>query len=147
MLHVFGRTTSNYTEVFPIFRVPSQRPIWPCLGSTTYGGGQPHLYFVNGNLTFNNVSGGDNQFSTSTTSVLTGGMAQGGQGLFALDISNTVGNPSLLTGGNVFGQQCTVGPLPTDSGFTNLGYTFAKPVVAQVYARWVKMGDDYRQRL
>ena len=134
MLHVFGRTTSNYTEVFSYIPRAVTAANLALLGSTTYGGAQPHLYFVNGNLTFNNVSGGDNQFSTSTTSVLTGGMAQGGQGLFALDISNTVANPSLLTGGSVFGVGNVLWDhVPTDSGFTNLGYTFAKPVIAQVY--------------
>jgi type IV pilus assembly protein PilY1 len=134
MLHVFGRTTSNYTEVFSYIPRAVTAANLALLGSTTYGAAQPHLYFVNGNLTFNNVSGGDNQFSTSTTSVLTGGMAQGGQGLFALDISNTVGNPSLLTGGNVFGTGNVLWDhVPADSGFANLGYTFAKPVIAQVY--------------
>ncbi|WP_199102255.1 pilus assembly protein [Aquitalea sp. ASV11] len=134
MLHVFGRTTSNYTEVFSYIPRAVTAANLALLGSTTYGAAQPHLYFVNGNLTFNNVSGGDNQFSTSTTSVLTGGMAQGGQGLFALDISNTVANPSLLTGGSVFGAGNVLWDhVPTDSGFTNLGYTFAKPVIAQVY--------------
>lgn len=139
MLHVFGRTTSNYTEVFSYLPRAVTAANLALLGSTTYGGTQPHLYFVNGNLTFNNISGGDNQFSASTTSVLTGGMAQGGQGLFALDISNTVTNPSLLTGGSVFGANNVLWDhVPADSGFTNLGYTFAKPVIAQVYANGVK---------
>ena len=137
MLHVFGRTTSNYTEVFSYIPRAVTAANLALLGSTTYGAAQPHLYFVNGNLTFNNVSG--NQFSTATTSVLTGGMAQGGQGLFALDISNTVGNPSLLTGGKVFGTGNVLWDhVPADSGFTNLGYTFAKPVIAQVYVNGAK---------
>ncbi|WP_287879197.1 PilC/PilY family type IV pilus protein [Aquitalea sp.] len=139
MLHVFGRTTSNYTEDFSYIPRAVTVANLTALGSTTYGGAQPHLYFVNGSLTFNNVSGGDNQFSTATTSVLTGGMAQGGQGLFALDISNTVANPSLLTGGSVFGISNVLWDhVPADSGFANLGYTFAKPVIAQVYVNGVK---------
>jgi type IV pilus assembly protein PilY1 len=139
MLHVFGRTTSNYTESFAYIPRAVTVANLTALGSTTYGGAQPHLYFVNGSLTFNNVSGGDNQFSTAATSVLTGGMAQGGQGLFALDISNTVANPSMLTGGSVFGVSNVLWDhVPADSGFANLGYTFAKPVIAQVYVNGVK---------
>lgn len=139
MLHVFGRTLSNYTESFSYIPRAVTVANLTALGSTTYGGAQPHLYFVNGSLTFNNVTGGDNQFSTTTTSVLTGSMAQGGQGLFALDISKTVAKPAATASADLFSASNVLWDhVPADSGFTNLGYTFAKPVIAQVYASGVK---------
>ena len=139
MLHVFGRTTSNYTEAFSYIPRAVTAANLALLGSTTYGTAQPHLYFVNGSLTFNNVSGGDNQFSTANNAILTGGMAQGGQGLFALDISNTVANPAQLSGGSAFGSKNVLWDhVPADPGFGNLGYTFAKPVIAQVYVNGAK---------
>ncbi|MTD33163.1 PilC/PilY family type IV pilus protein [Paludibacterium denitrificans] len=144
MLHVFGRKLDNYTESFSYIPRAVQ-PNLMSLGKTTYGKADPHLYFVNGALTFNNVTGGDDQFDSKAYSVLTGSLAQGGQGIFALDISKTVAKPAATDASDLFSASNVLWDhTSSDTSFTNLGYTFSKPVVAQVYLAWEKkMGRDY----
>lgn len=148
MLHVFGRTTSNYTESFSYIPRAVQSNLLT-LGKTTYGSSDPHLYYVNGALTFNNVTGGDNQFDASTYSILTGSLAQGGQGIFALDVSKTVAKPAATAASDLFSASNVLWDhTSSDTDFTNLGYTFSKPVVAQIYSggqkKWVVItGNGY----
>ncbi|MDR2187706.1 MAG: hypothetical protein LBE62_06590 [Azonexus sp.] len=116
MLH--GFTTSNMTEIFGF--VPS--PVYPKLKTLTainYGGPvTPHVYHVNGALRQQDL-----KLSGGWMTLLVGGLAQGGQGWFALNATNptTLADPDTAVKWEF-----------TDKSDPDLGYTFGIPVIYNV---------------
>ncbi|MDR1994447.1 PilC/PilY family type IV pilus protein [Azonexus sp.] len=116
MLH--GFTTNNMTEVFGF--VPS--PVYPQLKQLTdpnYGSpSAPHAYHVNGVLHQQDVKLGG-----VWATLLVGGLAQGGQGYFALNATSTT---SLSTPATAVKWEFT------DKNDPDLGYTFGSPIIYNV---------------
>jgi|GEM_PF-6645067 len=116
MLH--GFTTNNMTEVFGF--VPS--PVYPQLkqlADPNYGSpAAPHAYHVNGVLHQQDV-----KLGTTWTTLLVGGLAQGGQGYFALNATSTA----------TLSQPATAIKWEfTDKNDPDLGYTFGSPIIFNV---------------
>jgi type IV pilus assembly protein PilY1 len=126
MLHAFRIDASspgeldNMSEIMGY--VPS--PVYPnlkALMSLDYGtANQPHAYFVNGSL-----KQADMKLSNGWTTVVAGGLGQGGQGYFALDVKNEdqLRNPSTAIKWEFTDQQ-----RPT------MGYSFGTPILYNVRA-------------
>lgn len=116
MLH--GFTTNDMTEIFGF--VPS--PVYPQLKQLTaadYGSmANPHAYHVNGVLQQQDV-----KLDDTWTTLLVGGLAQGGQGYFALDASNTT---TLSAPATAIKWEFT------DRSDNDLGYTFGSPIIYNV---------------
>jgi type IV pilus assembly protein PilY1 len=115
MLH--GFSTDNMTEFFGY--VPT--PVYPNLkrlADVNYGNSvtNPHAYFVNGGL--RNM---DAKLGTDWKTLLVGGLAQGGQGYFALDATSKAGMNASAVKWEF-----------TDKRDSNLGYTFGAPIVYNV---------------
>jgi type IV pilus assembly protein PilY1 len=86
------------------------------LTSSTYN--QAHQFFVDGSPSAGDVKFSDNSWHT----VLVGGLNDGGQSIYALDVTN----PSSLTN-----QSSVASSVLWEFTDTNLGYTYSRPVVAQ----------------
>lgn len=116
MLH--GFSTSNMAEFFGY--IPS--PVYPnlaLLGKTDYGEGSssPHAYFVNGVLRQQDIKVG-----SGWQTILVGGLAQGGQGYFALNATST----STLTAASGVKWEFT------DQHDSAMGYSFGAPLIYTV---------------
>jgi type IV pilus assembly protein PilY1 len=116
MLHGFG--ADDMTEIFAF--VPS--PVYPklkVLTATDYGGDlNPHAYHVNGALRQQDL-----KLDGVWTTLLVGGLAQGGQGYFALDATSpkTLEKPETAVKWEF-----------TDKSDADLGYTFGAPIIYNV---------------
>lgn len=123
MLHAFRVGPSavggsdNLTEIMGY--VPSAvYPRLPSLTKTDYGGATPHVYHVNGVLRYEDV-----KLSGQWTTLVVGGLAQGGQSYFAIDAKNetTLGSASTAVKWEF-----------TDSQSSDLGYSFGAPIIYNV---------------
>jgi len=138
MLHAVNatKTTEGGKELFAY--VPS--PTYPNLAQLTRPS-YNHQYFVDGPAAF-----GDTFFSNSWHTVLVGTLRAGGQGIFALDISN----PSKSTSGTYPGfDESNASKLVlwefTDADDADLGYTYGQPnVVRMANGKWAAVfGNGY----
>ena len=124
MLHGFNANTGQEAFAF----VP--RAVMPNmykLTSQRYTGGQHH-FFVDGTPTVADV-----YYDNAWHTVLVGTLRAGGRSIFALDITN----PSSI---KLLWEKSS-----SDTGFANLGYTFAQPVIARLHTgKWaVVTGNGY----
>jgi len=122
MLHGFDAVTGS--EMFNF--IPSA--VMPRLNQLTEPS-YSHQFFVDGSPVY-----GDVQIGGSWSSILTGGLRSGGQAMYALDITN----PDSFTASNVLWEF-------TDADDPELGYTFAKPLIAKMNNnKWaVIFGNGY----
>lgn len=112
MLHVFDAGTLSEVLAY----VPATvQPALGALADPGYGGSMPHQYYVNGPLVEEDAGG---------VTSLVGTLAQGGRGVFALNVSN---KSNFSNASTVLWERNS-----SSAGFANLGYTFAKPVIAKV---------------
>jgi hypothetical protein len=115
MLHVFDASTGD--EVFAY--IPSTVvPNLSKLATTPY----VHTYFVDGPLT-----AGDARFDSNWHTVLVGGLAAGGQGYFALNLTDAAVASEALTTNKVLWEFHAGG-----AGATNLGYGYSRPSIVQL---------------
>lgn len=115
MLHVFDANTGD--EVFAY--VPSM--VVANLSKLTTNP-YVHTYFVDGKLT-----AGDARFDGAWHSVLVGGLAAGGKGYFALDLTSaTVVSEAATTGKVLWEFQAA------SAGATNLGYGYSRPSIVRL---------------
>jgi hypothetical protein len=115
MLHVFNAETGD--EVFAY--VPSMVvPNLSKLAANPYA----HTYFVDGPLT-----AGDARFDSSWHSVLVGGLAAGGRGYFALDLTSAAVASEAATTDKVLWEFHA-----GSAGATNLGYGYSRPSIVRL---------------
>jgi len=125
MLHAFDGTTG--VEKFAY--IPS--PVFSTLKNltrTTY----VHKYYVDGSPTV-----GDAFIGSSWKTVLVGGLGGGGQGIYALDITD----PTSFGTGNVLWEFTDGGT----NGDADLGYTFSQPTIVRLHnGKWAAIfGNGY----
>jgi type IV pilus assembly protein PilY1 len=99
-----------------------------------------HAFYVDGSPTM-----GDVFYDDDWHTILVGGLNKGGQGIYALDITN----PSLFTEGNA---ASLVRWEFTDADDADLGYTFSRPAIIKVRngdaTKWVAVfGNGYTNSL
>jgi type IV pilus assembly protein PilY1 len=147
MLHGFNADTG--AEVFAY--IPGAVfPNLKLLAEPTY----QHSYYVDGSPTY-----GDVFYDAAWHTVLVGGLNKGGQGVYALDITNTAklaAAQSTTSGNNPADIALWEFTDAQDTAETNkydLGFTFSQPVVVRVRAgsgtagRWVAIfGNGYNSR-
>lgn len=115
MLHVFDASTGD--EVFAY--IPSMMvPNLSKLATKPY----VHTYFVDGPLT-----AGDARFDSTWHSVLVGGVAAGGKGYFALDLTSAAVVSEAATTDKVLWEFHA-----GSAGATNLGYGYSRPSIVQL---------------
>lgn len=131
MLHAFRIKESspsagdNMTELMAY--IPS--PVYPrlkALGDLTYGqtGGTPHAYHVNGNMQKETVKLGVTANGGGTwTTVVVGGLGQGGQGIFAIDATSVK---------NFSDPTSTIKWEWTDVNDSDMGHVMGTPVIYNV---------------
>lgn len=136
MLHGFNATTG--VEVFAY--VPNiTYPNLSQLTSKTYS----HRYFVDGSPTV-----GDVRLGTTWKTILIGGMNGGGQGIYALDITNT-SKFTEATASNVvmweFTDKDNVATNGITDGDADLGMTYSQPAIAKMHnGKWAAIfGNGY----
>lgn len=124
MLHAFDATSGQETWAYvPATVLPSLYKLADSNYSTK------HQFFVDGTPEVGDIC--PNAPSTTCTAsqwktILVGGLNRGGQGYYALDITNPAA-PSLLWEIS-----------STTTGFTNLGYTYGNPVITKLQdGTWV----------
>jgi type IV pilus assembly protein PilY1 len=127
MLHAFDARAGRGNEIFAF--IPS--PVFPRLknlASQSY----THQFFVDGP-----PSMGDVFYSNAWHTVLVGGLNKGGQGIYALNITD----PSALGASSVLWQF-------TDANDADLGYTFSQPSIVRLRnGRWAAVfGNGYNSR-
>jgi type IV pilus assembly protein PilY1 len=129
MLHGFNASSGN--EVFAY--VPSE-----VYGNLSRLPATPfaHRYFVDGDPVQ-----GDVYINNSWRTILVGSLRKGGQGIFALDITN----PASFTEGNA---SSVVLWEFNDTDDANLGYTYSQPAIAKMQnGKWaVIVGNGYNNR-
>jgi type IV pilus assembly protein PilY1 len=120
MLHAFR--TDNMSEIMGY--IPSAvYPNLKALKSPNYGtAAAPHTYHVNGSLRQADVKLG-NRDSSAWTTLVAGGLGQGGQGYFALDAKN---DTQLTTAENAVKWEFT------DRQHNGMGYSFGAPIIYNV---------------
>ncbi len=86
-----------------------------------------HTYFVDGGLNVGNVT-----LSGTTHSILVSGLGAGGQGLFALDVTNPIPTSEGAASNNALWEitNTTINGVASAS-YSNLGYTYGTPVIAK----------------
>lgn len=121
MLHAFNALTGAERWAYvPSMLIPKMRnlSINPATGSA-----YPHDYYVDGSVMVASISSG-------TKRVLVGGLGAGGKGLFGLDIT---GSARLAPADETAAKTNILWEVTNaSSGYANLGYTFAKPLVTKV---------------
>ena len=117
MLHAFDSDTLEERWAFvPSAVIPN---LWK-LADSNYSAN--HAYFVNGDVTISDICVATDCSSATASdwkTILIGGFEGGGRGYYALDITNP-NVPLLLWEID-----------PSNSDFTNLGYTYGNPVVTK----------------
>lgn len=123
MLHAFN--AKDGVELFGF--IPSS--VFGKLKDLANNTGFKHQYYVDGSPTV-----GDAFFGNKWRTVLVGGLNKGGQGIYALDVTN----PNSFSTSDVLWEF-------TDKNDKDLGYTFSKPVIARVKSgKWVAIfGNGY----
>jgi hypothetical protein len=127
MLHVFNASTGDEIAAFIPAEVVSRLKN---LSDVSYN--DAHEYFVDGQIAVADVDFGD---GNGPRKVLVGGLGGGGQAFYALDVTG-VETPS---GSGVSGpptSDLTSKLLweinDSSSGYTNLGYSYSRPIITQV---------------
>lgn len=109
MLHAFNADSGQ--ELFTY--IPNEvMENLPLLTSKNYA----HRFYVDGSASY-----GDAQINGNWRSVLTAGLRSGGQGIYALDITN----PTSFSSSNVLWEF-------TDEDDPDLGYTFSQPIITRM---------------
>ncbi|WP_374334706.1 pilus assembly protein [Leeia sp.] len=129
MLHGFYGGTVNSGTVTPMDEVMAYVPSKSYynlgeLKETTYGqvaSAHPHTYFVNGQLQISDVRISAGNWRT----YMLGGMGQGGQGMFALDVTS-------MSQFSESSPSTTVKWEFTDRHDISMGYQFARPLITTV---------------
>ncbi len=124
MLH--GINAASGREVLAYVPTPVYRSLSSLTGqSFSVSSGAPHHYFVDGSPTV-----GDVFYGGSWHTLLVGTLAAGGQGLFALDVTD----PGSFTEANA---RSIVRWEFTDANDADLGYTFGQPLIVKTKnGRW-----------
>ncbi len=131
MLHGFEATkpTVGTTGTEKLAYVP--RAVFPRLTRLT-GSNYAHRFFVDGSPT-----AGDAFWGGVWHTVLVGGLNKGGQGIYALDITNPSGFNESSASSLVLWEF-------TDANDKDLGYTFSRPSIARTKAGWAAIfGNGY----
>ncbi len=81
-----------------------------------------HYYFVDGTLTVEDV-----QFGTTWHSVLVGGLAAGGRGFFALDVTDPKANDETAAANKILWEFNT-----NTLGADNIGYSYGRPSIVRL---------------
>jgi type IV pilus assembly protein PilY1 len=128
MLHGFNATTGVEALAFipsPVFRN------LPELTKPNYS----HRFYVDGSPTM-----GDAFYGSAWHTVLVGGLNKGGQGIYALDVTN----PSIFTESGTNPASIYRWEF-TDSNDADLGYTFSRPAIVQMHnGKWAAVfGNGY----
>lgn len=128
MLHGFSAIDGSEKIAY----IPGATKIWsslPQLASTSYS----HLYTVDGSPTVSDVVIGG-----AWKTVLVGGLGAGGQGIYALNVTNPA-DFSESNASNIVMWEFT------DAADPDLGFTFSKPVIAKMKnGRWAAIfGNGY----
>jgi len=126
MLHGFDTATRQAVLSY----VPSQ--LWPIMNLLT-SPNYAHRYYVDGPMSFNDVF-----FDSRWHTVLTGGLAAGGQQIYALDVTD----PSSFSEANA--NNIVLWEF-NDENDADLGYTFSQPSIARTYTgAWTAIfGNGY----
>jgi len=103
------------------------------LTSPNYGGAIPHRYFVDGDVT-----AGDAFFSGAWHTVLVGSLRGGGQGIFALDVTDPSSFSEAAADNIVLWEF-------TDADDSDLGFTFSRPAIVKLNnGKWAAVfGNGY----
>ena len=146
MLHGFNANTG--AEVFAFIPTPMFKPS-PTLARITKLTQQnyQHEYFVDGPPSF-----GDAYWSGAWHTVLAGGLNKGGQGIYALDVTDT---SRLAAAESTTNAQATILWELTDADDADLGFTFSQPSIVKSHdttaggtGRWiVAFGNGYNSTL
>jgi type IV pilus assembly protein PilY1 len=122
MLHAFNADSGQEIFTYVPDAIMSDMP---SLTSPNYA----HRFYVDGSPSYS-----DAQIDGAWRSILAGGLRSGGQGIYALDISN----PSSFGANNVLWEF-------TDEDDPDLGYTFSQPTIARMQnGEWaVIFGNGY----
>lgn len=134
MLHGFNGTSGSNGGKELIAYVPSEvYGELPSLTSTNYGGSISHRYYVNGTPT-----SGDVVVGGAWRTILVGGLGKGGQGIFALNVTN----PTNFTEANA---SSLVMWEFTDAVDEDLGFTYGQPAIIRMHnGAWgVVVGNGY----
>ena len=136
MLHGFNATTTSSGGEEVLAYVPSEvYDNLPLLTSTDYGAGIDHRYFVNASPT-----AGDVVINNAWKTILVGGLGKGGQGIYALDVTD----PSDFDEANA--SSLVLWEF-TDANDSDLGYTYGQPAIVRLASGdWgVVIGGGYNQ--
>ncbi len=130
MLHAFNAdigSSSGGSELFAFIPSPVFKNLYKLADATNYPGN--HQYYVDGSPTT-----GDVFYGNAWHTVLVGGLNKGGQGIYALDITD----PSSFGTSKVLWEF-------TDKQDSDLGYTFSQPVIARLNnGKWAAIfGNGY----
>lgn len=134
MLHGFKATPSGGNEVLAY--VPSKvYDNLPALTSKNYGGSVPHRFFVNASPV-----AGDVVIGSAWKTILVGGLGAGGQGIYALDVTD----PSQFSEANASSLVLWEFSDAVDS---DLGFSFGQPAIVRLAnGQWgVIVGGGYNQ--
>ncbi len=126
MLHAFDASTGDETLAY----VPQK--VFADLTRLT-AASYPHRFYVDGAPTM-----GDAYWSSVWHTVLTGGLRNGGQGIYALDITNPASFDEANASSLVLWEF-------TDADDTDLGYTYSRPaIVRMANGKWAAVfGNGY----
>ncbi len=135
MLHAFDANTGQERLAY----IPS--PVFNKLNHLT-DPGYKHRFYVDGLVTVIDVYGqfGSNRCTGCWRSVLAGGLRSGGQGVYALDVTD----PSTFSEGSAGASRFVLWEF-TDHDDPDLGYTFSQPSIVKMSGeRWaVVFGNGY----
>jgi type IV pilus assembly protein PilY1 len=137
MLH--GFQASNGVEKIAyipseMYRTRNGGPLLSKLTHSTYGDStNPHNYLVDGTPTIGDVCTTSCSASTDWKTILVGGLNAGGQGIYALDITNPSNFSESNASSIVMWEFNDRNDTDTDTTMQyGLGYTFSRPVIARV---------------
>lgn len=141
MLHGFdGSTGEELLAYVPseMYRTRGSEQILSKLTQTDYGkAGNPHRYYVDGTPTVADICTGSCDTAATWKTIIVGGLNGGGQGIYALDITNpgnfTETNASSIVKWEFLdhdhdGSSTT----STITGDSELGYTYSRPFVVKL---------------
>ena len=125
MLHAFDAASGR--EVLAYVPTPVYRNLSLLTGqSFSNSAGGPHHYFVDGSPTVGDYV---DSLSNSWRTLLVGGMAAGGQGFYALDVTDPGAFSEANAGGIVRWEF-------TDANDADLGYGFGQPLIVKTKNGW-----------
>lgn len=144
MLHGFKGTTGEELLAYvpsEMFRTRNSTQLLSKLTQPDYGKTtNPHRYYVDGTPTMGDICTGGCATAASWKTILVGGLNGGGQGIYALDITD----PANFTEANASGSNGIVkwefidhdhdgdSSSATISGDADLGYTYSRPFIVRL---------------